>query len=154
MRRRALLAALPTVLAGCSVAPAGPSTAAYSATEPNIFTSMKWDSDRSALLVEFTKGNVLTTENTGMLAVTTLIDGLNRTVWVASDEAQVSEDPVATFPLSPGATLIHEMPEPAQTRLVWVAPNRNQSRAVALWSPDSEPTATPTATPQSGGGTE
>jgi hypothetical protein len=144
MQRRALLASLPTVLAGCSVAPASPSTTAYPASQPNIFVSFNWDSDRSELAVRFERGNQLTAANTALLVVRTEADTLHRTVWVASDEVSDRGDPVDTFPISPGASVIHEMPEPAAARLVWVAPDGNRSRAVAQWTPPTQ-SATPTS---------
>lgn len=151
MYRRALLAALPAAVAGCSVAPSGPSTDAYPATAPNIFVSFEWAADRSELIVEFTRGNQLTPENTGSLTIETFTDDLNQTVWIASDQASVTGDPVADFPLSPGATVAHQMSEPAQTRVVWTASDRNRSRAVRMWSPENETTATATPTEQTSG---
>jgi len=139
MRRRALLAALPTALAGCSAVPTGPSTDAYPATPPNVFTTFAWDPDRSALVVEFTRGNRLTPENTALLAVTTVDDPDDRTVWVASADADDPGDPAAEFPLSPGATLAHELPEPARCRLIWTAPDGDRSRAVDYWDPERDP---------------
>lgn len=146
MQRRALLASLPTVLAGCSVAPAGPSTTEYPASQPNIFVSFDWDSARSELTIRFERGNQLRATNTALLAVRTMTDTLHRTVWVASDDVSDRGDPVDTFPISPGSSVIHEMSEPALTHLVWIAPDSNRSRAVAQWRP---PTQSGTPTPSS-----
>ena len=142
--RRALLAALPTALAGCSLAPRGPTTERYPATPPNIFAEFAWNAERSSFTVTFTQGNRLTPENTGILVVVSETEaGLAETVWVATDEALAADDlppdaAVADFPLEPGATLTHSVPEQARTRLVWVAPDENRSMAVANWIPDTE----------------
>lgn len=150
MQRRALLAALPSALAGCSVAPTDPSTTAYPASQPNIFTSSEWDSTRSELTVRFEQGNQLTAANTAMLAIQTGSDGRNRTVWVASDEASDRGDPVDDLPLSPGASVTHSVSESAYTRLLWVAPDGDRTRAIASWEP---PANAGTATPASGNST-
>jgi hypothetical protein len=147
MQRRALLAALPSVLAGCSIAPAGPSTTAYPASQPNIFIASQWDGTGSELTVRFERGNRLTPANTGMLAVVTVGDTRNRTVWVATDEIADSGDPRDEFPLSPGARVTHEVSQTAHTRLLWVGPDGERTRSVASWAP---PTATGTETPESG----
>ena len=144
MHRRALLAALPTALAGCSLAPRGPTTERYPATTPNIFAAFAWDPERSSFTVTFTQGNRLTPANTGMLvAVTDTDGGSERTVWVATDEALAADGfpadaAAADFPLEPAAELTHAVPEPARTRLVWVAPDENRSMAVANWTPETE----------------
>lgn len=144
MYRRALLAGLPTALAGCSLAPAGPTTERYPATPPNVFAEFAWHPEPSSFTVTFTKGNRLTPENTGMLAVVTeSSDGYERTVWVATDEALAADDlaadaAVADFPLAPGAELTHSVPEKAHIRLVWVSPDENRSMAVANWVPETD----------------
>ncbi|RLM87994.1 hypothetical protein D3D02_13750 [Halobellus sp. Atlit-38R] len=86
----------------------------------------------------FDRGNRVTVENTSRLSVITPDADDTETVWVDRD----STDSAAAFPLTPGATLTHEIPEPAMTRMVWVAPERNTSRAVAVWRPG---TTTPEA---------
>lgn len=157
MHRRALLAALPTALAGCSLAPAGPTTERYPATPPNIFAAFAWHPESSSFTVTFTRGNRLTAENTGMLAVVTEgSEGYERTVWVATDEALAAEDSaadaaVADFPLEPGAELTHSVPEKTHTRLVWVSPDENRSLAVARWVPETEPRTDATESTEAGG---
>lgn len=143
MHRRALLAALPTTLAGCSLAPDGPTTDRYPATPPNIFAEVAWQSEPSSFTVTFTRGNRLTAENTGLLAV--VADGAaetERTVWVATDEALAADDrtPAADFPLEPGAELTRSVPEKTPVRVIWVSPDENRSMAVARWTPEREST--------------
>lgn len=157
MHRRALLAALPTALAGCSLAPGGPTTEQYPATPPNIFAEFAWEPERSAVTVTFTQGNRLTPENTGILTVVTETDGGSaETVWVATDGASGVTDSTGTsaaadFPLEPGATLTHAVPEQARTRLVWVAPEENRSMAVANWKPATESQTDATGATEAGG---
>jgi hypothetical protein len=158
VHRRALLAALPTALAGCSLAPAGPTTERYPATPPNIFATFAWHPEPSSFTVTFTRGNRLTAENTGLLTVVTDgSDGYERTVWVATDEALAADDlaadaAVADFPLDPGAELTHSAPEATRARLVWVAPDENRSMAVANWVPETE--SGPEATESTAEGTQ
>jgi hypothetical protein len=134
MQRRALLASLLPALAGCSLAPSSPSAEPYPTSGPNVFASFDWRPGRSELVVEFVRGNRVTAENTGRLSVRTPDADDARTVWVDSGDAP---DPAAAFPLAPGATLTHEIPEPATTRLVWVAPDHVASRVVGVWRPDA-----------------
>ena len=129
MYRRSLFAALVPTLAGCSLAPSDPSTEAYPTSGPNIFVSFDWDPDRSTLIVTFDRGNRVTPENTGRLFAVTPDANDVETVWVDRD----GTNSVSEFPLTPGATLIHEIPEPRKTRLVWVAPEQQASRVVAVW---------------------
>ena len=129
MYRRSLLVTLVPTLAGCSLAPSGPSSDLYPISGPNIFVSFDWDPNRSALIVSFDRGNRVTAENTGRLSIVTPEADDTKTVWVDRDNSTATSE----FPLTPGATLTHEIPEPATTRLVWVAPERNTSRAVAIW---------------------
>jgi hypothetical protein len=136
MHRRAALASLASALAGCSLAPGGPSTAGYPTSGPNLFVSFAWDLDQSALTVRFDRGSRVTAANTNRLAVVTP-EADAETVWVADGTASAAE-----FPLTPGATVTHDLPQPADTRLVWEAPDRNASRAVAVWRPE---TGTPEA---------
>ena len=138
VNRRSLLVALAPGLAGCSFAPSGPSTESYPASAPNIFASFEWDSDQSALIVTFDRGNRVTAENTRRLVVVTPdADGIE-TVWVDRG----GTDTASQFPLTPGATLRHEIPAPATTRVVWEGPEQN-TRLVGVWQP---------ATPRSAGG--
>ncbi len=130
MNRRSLLVALAPGLAGCSLAPSGPSTESYPTSAPNIFASFDWDSDQSALIVTFDRGNPVTPENTGRLVVVTPdADGVE-TVWVDRGDT----DTAAAFPLTPGATLRHEIPSPATTRVVWEGPEQH-TRMVGGWQP-------------------
>jgi hypothetical protein len=133
VHRRALLTTLVPALAGCSLAPSGPSTDPYPTSGPNVFVSFDWHPDQSALTVTFDRGNRVTAENTSRLSVVTPDADDTETVWVDRD----STDSAAAFPLTPGVTLTHEIPEPAMTRVVWVAPERSTSRAVAVWRPET-----------------
>lgn len=157
MYRRALLAALPTALAGCSLAPDRPTTEGYPATAPNIFAEVAWHPQPASFTVTFTQGNRLTAENTGMLAVVTeSSEGYERTVWVATDEALAADDlatdaAVADFPLDPGAELTHSVSEKSRLRLVWVGPDENRSMAVANWVPETEARAEATGSTEEGG---
>lgn len=135
MYRRSLLTTLVPALAGCSLAPSDPSTESYPTSGPNIFASFDWNPDRSALTVTFERGNRVTAENTGRLSVVTPDATDVETVWVGHD----GTNSTAAFPLTPGATLAHEIPEPAKTRLVWVAPERRRSKVVAVWRPETSP---------------
>ncbi|WP_225336162.1 hypothetical protein [Halomicrobium urmianum] len=135
MYRRALLASLFSAFAGCSLAPSGPSTGQYPTSGPNIFVSFDWNPDRRELTVTFDRGNRVTAANTSRLAVVTPDAESTETVWVADDTAAES---VAEFPLTPGATVTHEIPEPAMTRLVWVAPDRVRSMAIDVWRPETD----------------
>jgi hypothetical protein len=137
MHRRALLASLAPAFAGCSLAPSGPSTDPYPTSGPNVFASFEWRPERSELRVTFDRGNRITAENTGRLVVTTSAPDVTDTVWVARDD---DADPVAAFPLEPGAAVTHELPEPARTYLAWEAPEGNASRAVGAWQPETETT--------------
>ena len=91
--------------------------------------SFDCDPNRSVRTVSFDRGNRVTAENTGRLTVVTPDADETKTVWVDRDSSTATSE----FPLAPGATLTHEIPGPATTRLVWVAPERNTSRAVAVW---------------------
>jgi len=133
VHRRALLTTLVPALAGCSLAPSSPSTEPYPTSGPNVFVSFDWNPDQSALTVTFDRGNRVTAKNTSRLSVVTPGADDTETVWFNHD----STDSDAAFPLTPGATLTHEIPEPAMTRVVWVAPERNRSRAVAVWRPET-----------------
>ena len=132
--RRALLTMLAPALAGCSLTPSEPSTDSYPTSNPNIFTSFDWHPDRSTLTITFDRGNRLTTENTERLAVVTEDVDDCETVWVGPPEA----NPTAAFPLTPGATVTHELPAPAVTRLVWTPTGQSSSRPVAVWHPEVE----------------
>lgn len=136
MYRRALLATVVSALAGCSLAPSGPSTDSYPTSGPNVFASFDWDPDQSALTVTFDRGNRVTAENTGRLYVVTPAAENRETVWVDSGDA----DAAAALPLTPGATLTHELPEPATTELVWEASERPESRLVDVWRPATDAT--------------
>ncbi|WP_152420937.1 hypothetical protein [Halorubrum coriense] len=133
MYRRALLTSLAPVLAGCSLAPSEPSTASYPTTRPNVFISFDWHPDRSALDVTFERGNRLTTENTGRLAIVTPDLDDRETAWVGPTQT----NPRASFPLTPEATVTHEIPRPARTRVVWDGPGERKGVAVAVWRPET-----------------
>lgn len=133
MYRRSLLVALVPALAGCSLAPSAPSTESYPTSGPNVFASFDWNPDRSTLTVRFDRGNRVTAENTGRLAVVTPDANDVETVWVAAADTTST----SAFPLTPGTTLAHEISEPATTRLVWTAPEQRVSRVVAVWQPET-----------------
>mgnify|MGYP006275233059 FL=1 len=136
--RRALLTSLTPALTGCSLAPSEPSTASYPTTSPNIFISFEWHPDQSALTVTFERGNQLTTENTSRLAIITPDVGDGETVWVGPAQT----NPIASFPLTPKATVTHEIPRRALTRVVWSTPEQRGPREVAVWRPKTESTET------------
>jgi hypothetical protein len=98
-----------------------------------MFASFDWNPDRSTLVVTFDRGNRLTAENTARLSAVTPDANDVETVWVDHD----STNSASEFPLTPGATLTHEIPEPAMTRLLWVAPDQRASRVVAVWRPEA-----------------
>lgn len=124
---------LAPALAGCSLAPSGPAPESYPTTDPNLLTSFDWNADRSTLTVTFDRGNRLTAENTDRLAVVTDGGDGGETVWVGPDEA----DPVASFPLTPGATVTHELSPPATTLLLWTPPGPPSAELVATWRPET-----------------
>jgi hypothetical protein len=135
--RRALLttggAILTTVLAGCSLAPSGPSTESYPTSAPNVFASFDWNPDRSTLIVTFDRGNRLTAENTGRLRVVTPDPERVETVWVDRGDT----DTASEFPLTPGATLRHKIPAPETTHVVWEGPEQQNTLSVAEWHPET-----------------
>ncbi|WP_147441205.1 hypothetical protein [Halorubrum sp. Atlit-26R] len=135
--RRALLttggAILTTALAGCSLAPSGPSTESYPTSAPNVFAAFDWDPDRSTLIITFDRGNRLTAENTGRLHVVTPDPERVETVWVDPGDT----DTASEFPLTPGATLRHRIPAPETTHVVWEGPEQQDTLAVAEWHPET-----------------
>lgn len=98
-----------------------------------MFTSFDWRPDRSTLTVTFDRGNHITAENTGRLFAVTPNPDEVETVWVDSN----STNSASEFPLTPGATLAHEISEPAETMVVWVAPEAQSTRVIAVWRPQS-----------------
>ncbi|WP_348608500.1 hypothetical protein [Halobaculum rarum] len=155
MYRRTVLAAATATLAGCGLAPSPPSADGYPETPPNAFFEFDWDSDASAYVVEFVRGNRLTADNTGALrvrvadatpdgdAVTTPWVGAVDGVGDDGSSGDGSGDPRAEFPLSPGATLRVPVESPGPVRVIWVDPDGDRSRAVGRWRRESQPTATP-----------
>lgn len=135
--RRAFLttggAILGTALAGCTLSPSEPSTESYPATTPNTFFSFDWAPDQSVLTVTFERGNRLTTENTERLSIITEDGDERETVWVGPTE----RDPAATFPLTPKATVAHELSAPAETRIIWTRSEEARIQAGA-WRPEVE----------------
>jgi hypothetical protein len=85
--------------------------------------------------VTFDRGNRVTAENTGRLFAVTPDANDAETVWVDRDDTNAASE----FPLTPGATLTHEIPEPTTTRLVWIGPEQSASRLVAAWQPATAP---------------
>jgi len=131
--RRSLLVALTPALAGCSLAPSGPSTDSYPTSAPNVFASFDWDPDRSVLIVTFDRGNRLTAENTGRLRVVTPDLERVETVWIDRDDTET----VSEFPLTPGATLRHEISSPTRTYVVWDGPEQQNEQVVSEWQPET-----------------
>ena len=149
-RRTVLAAATATTLAGCGLAPSPPSADGYPETPPNTFFGFDWDSDGSAYVVEFVRGNRLTADNTGALRVhvadATPDGDAVTTPWVGAVDGVGADgpgDPRAEFPLSPGATLRVPVESSGPVRVIWVAPEGDRSRAVGRWRRASQPTATP-----------
>jgi hypothetical protein len=159
MRRRQVLAgaagALPAALAGCLADP--PTTPAAPTTPPNIIVGFEWLSERPAYRVTFRRGNRLTADNTGILAV--IADAVDeRTVWVRAPDpdGRTEEDAPATvgsFPLTPGpdTTLVQQVPGPTTIRVVWTSPSRDESVSVDVWEPDEQPIEVDTTTPTAEG---
>ena len=116
MFRRRLLACGVAALAGCGLAPESPSTIAAPVGPPNVFATFEWLADRSAYRVTVDYGSTITPENTGRLSVTTVRE---TTTWVSG---RADDDPAAPFPLSPGASVVHPVSEPATVRVVWEPP--------------------------------
>ncbi|WP_276272738.1 hypothetical protein [Haloarcula litorea] len=121
MYRRALLAALPATLAGCGLAPSGPTTESYPSSPPNVLLGYDWRDGGSTCEVRFERGNRVTTENTGALLVGS-VDADGRTVWVGGEG-----DAAAEFPLSPGDSLTHALGLGTGVRVVWQAPSGDRS---------------------------
>ena len=134
MFRRRLLACGVAALGGCGLAPEAPSTPAGPTAPPNVFAAFEWLPDRPAYRVTFEYGSTITPENTGRLSVTTVRE---TTTWVSG---RADDEPVASFPLSPGASLVHPVSEPATVRIVWEPPG-DADTAVSLdaWSDDDQP---------------
>jgi hypothetical protein len=155
MRRRQVLAgaagALPAALAGCLAAP--PTTPAAPTTPPNILVEFEWLSARPAYRVTLRRGNRLTAQNTGILAV--IADAVDeRTVWVRAPDPdgrtdENAPDPVGSFPLTPGqdTTLVQRVPGPTTIRVVWTSPDRDSSVNVDVWRLEDQPIEVDTTTP-------
>lgn len=122
MFRRAFLTAAPATLAGCGLAPSGPSTDSYPESPPNILTAFTWQSE--TVDVSFERGSRLTPDNTGALAVRST-EPDERTVWLDADG-----EAAAAFPLAPGATVRHPIGAGTEVQVVWTAPDRNRSAVV------------------------
>lgn len=139
MFRRTFLTAASAALAGCGLAPSGPTTDGYPRSPPNVLASFEWRPAESAYLVSFDRGNTLTEANTGSLTVRSE-DG-STTVWV---RGEVGDDdrtgaPVASFPLEPGATVTHGTDGPTEVRLIWASPEGDRSVLLDQHRPASTP---------------
>ena len=154
MFRRTLLAAATATLAGCGLAPSPPSTDGYPETPPNVFVEFGWDPDDSAYVVEFVRGNRLTADNTGALAVVVSPRDGGETVeqlWVGDPEGASGGgdfgDPRTAFPLTPGARLRVAVDSPGTLRVVWTDPEAGRSRSVGQWRVEDPPIAESTTAP-------
>lgn len=149
MYRRTVLAAATATLAGCGLAPSPPTTDGYPETPPNAFFAFEWDSDADAYIVEFVRGNRLTADNTGALEV--VVDSVDdgesvERLWVGAPDADPGGDfgdPLAAFPLTPGAHLRVPVDSPGTVRVVWTDPEGGRSRSAGRWRIESQPTAEP-----------
>lgn len=149
MYRRTVLAAATATLAGCGLAPSPPTTDGYPETPPNAFFAFEWNPDGDAYVVEFARGNRLTADNTGALAVVVNPEGgvgepVER-LWVGAPDADPGGgdfgDPRTAFPLTPGARLRVPVDSPGTVRVVWTDPEADRSRSVGRWRIESQPTA-------------
>lgn len=127
--RRTLLTAAATTLAGCGLAPSGPSTEGYPQSPPNALFSFDWRPDEPGYEVRFDRGNTLTADNTGSLFVTAEDD--TETLWVAGDDSGYDDmgPPVDSFPVEPGASLIHSCERATRLRVVWESADGDSSVA-------------------------
>lgn len=132
MFRRRLLACGVAALAGCGLAPEAPSTTAAPVTPPNVFATFEWLPARPAYRVTVDYGSTITPGNTGRLSVRTLDE---TTTWVSG---RADDDPAAEFPLSPGASVVHPVSEPATVRVVWEPPGDAATSASLDHWPDRE----------------
>ncbi|MFC7069093.1 hypothetical protein [Halobaculum lipolyticum] len=155
MFRRSLLAAATATLAGCGLAPSPPSTDGFPETFPNAFFAFAWDGDAVAYEVTFERGNRLTADNTGAIAVlVTTDDGERSTLWAGDGpfvggDGDEPADPRTSFPLSPGARLRLPARRRGDVRVVWTAPDGSRSRVIGAWDRTEQP-GTPTGTPEGG----
>lgn len=145
MFRRALLASAAATLAGCGLAPEPPATPERPTSPPNVFASFEWLPDESAYRVTIDAGNRITRTNTAELTVAS--PGAE-TRWVADEGARHEGDsgePVASFPVEPGDSVLHRVEERATVRLVWTNPDGGSTVSVDAWKLESQ-TGTGTAT--------
>lgn len=118
MRRREALTLGVAALAGCSAAPSPPE---HAESPPNVFLDDEWNGTRHEFT--FAYGTTVTPRNTGSLAFYHEGTG-ERTVWVSQE---ADEDPEASFPLAPGASIALEADPGAEIRLIWEPPERGNS---------------------------
>lgn len=147
MFRRSLLAAATATLAGCGLAPSPPTTDGYPETLPNVFFTFAWDDDATAYEVSFVRGNRLTADNTGALAVVVTTDeSETSTPWAGQnprdDDADGQSEPRASLPLVPEATIRVPVERRGDVRVVWTAPDGTRSRLVGMWARPEQPGAT------------
>ena len=141
MFRRALLASASATLAGCGLAPEPPSPPEHPASPPNVFAAFDWLPAESAYRVTVEYGSRITPTNTGAIAVTSTG---RETLWVAAEAARDGDDdaePVASFPLEPGDSVVHRVDERATVRLVWRSPDGDTAILLDAWKLASQPEA-------------
>ncbi|QZP38620.1 hypothetical protein [Halobaculum magnesiiphilum] len=147
MYRRTVLAAATATLAGCGLSPSPPTTDGYPETPPNAFFAFEWNPDDDEYVVEFARGNRLTADNTGALAV--VVDPVDdgdpvERLWVGAPDADPGGgdfgEPLTAFPLAPDAQLRVPVDSPGTVRVVWTDPEAERSRAVGRWRIESQPT--------------
>ncbi|WP_284009962.1 hypothetical protein [Haloarcula pelagica] len=129
MLRRTLLTAAATTLAGCGLAPSDPSTEGYPQSPPNALFSFEWRPDESGYEVRFDRGNAMTAANTAALYVTS--DDDTETLWAASEGSGHDEigPPAGSFPVEPGASLLHPCKRATRLRVVWESADGDNSVA-------------------------
>ncbi|MFC7077277.1 hypothetical protein [Haloarcula halophila] len=139
MFRRTFVTAAATALAGCGLAPSEPSTEGYPQSPPNALFSFEWRPEESGYEVRFDRGNALTATNTSALYV---VSDDTETLWAASEDAGYGDmgPPVDSFPVEPGASLLHPCDRTTEVRLIWEGADEDTS--VALDEYQSRPTAT------------
>jgi hypothetical protein len=144
--RRTFVTAAAATLAGCGLAPSEPSTEGYPQSSPNALFSFEWRPEKSGYEITFDRGNTLTTENTAALRV--VAEDSTRQYWLRQPDYESDEggEPLADFPLEPGATIVHECKRQNRLRIVWSSADGDSSTVVdEYWH-------VPTAT--DGGGSE
>lgn len=133
MRRRTALLGVATALSGCTLAPDGPSTNGYPSSPPTFLGDAEWLPEQSAYRITFEQGNTITGSNTGTLSV---YSTGAETLWagdpsMADDEAR--RDVATGYPVEPGDSLVHEVDERDDIRVVWRSPDGSRSVTLAAF---------------------